>query len=138
MVDFGDAMQEWLKTVQNLADLTTDELTRITGAGAEVYKKELEEITRKKHYSSHKDEVYGHMADGISLIKTNIDGQKTGVSTVGWENSYHATNARRLNDGTIKYKADHFVTNTQQSPEVLKKVLLAEKEVYNEIIRKRG
>lgn len=137
MVDFGDALQDWLKTVQNLADLTTDELTRVTGAGAEVYKKELEEAA-SKHKTTHNHPKRKHLADDIEVQKADVDGKKTGVSTVGWADGMNAVIARWQNDGTIKMKGDHFVTNTQQSPEVLKKVLLAEKEAYDEIIRKRG
>jgi len=53
-------------------------------------------------------------------------------------NRYHAQNARRLNDGTKKYRADHFVTNVQNDSAVQTKVLLAEKEEYEKLIRKKG
>lgn len=138
MVSLDGALDDWLKQVQKLANLTPKEQAKITKAGAEVFRQELEDATREKHYSSHKDPVYGHMADNVTLQAKNIDGRVTGVSTVGWENRYHATNARRLNDGTKKYTADHFVTNVQQSKKVLEKVLAAEKAEYEKLIRKRG
>ena len=78
------------------------------------------------------------MADSLTVQTSGVDGKKNGKSTVGWENRYHAQNARRLNDGTKKYQADHFVTNVQNSSEVREKVLLAEKEKYEEIMRKKG
>ena len=78
------------------------------------------------------------MADGLSVQSTNADGRKNGVATVGWKNNYHAQNARRLNDGTKKYRADHFVTNVQNDSTVQKKVLLAEKAEYEKLIRKKG
>lgn len=77
------------------------------------------------------------MADGLAVQSTNVDGRKNGVSTVGWVNRYHAQNARRLNDGTKKYRADHFVTNVQNDSAVQTKVLLAEKEEYEKLIRKK-
>ena len=80
----------------------------------------------------------GHMADGLSVQSTNADGRKNGVATVGWKNNYHAQNARRLNDGTKKYRADHFVTNVQNDSTVQKKVLLAEKAEYEKLIRRKG
>ncbi|MCW8645707.1 HK97 gp10 family phage protein, partial [Streptococcus macedonicus] len=135
MVGFDDALEEWLKTVQNIGDLTLAEQSRITQAGAEVFKDELAKATKEEHYSRHKDPVYGHMADSLSIQKTGVDGQKNGKSTVGWENRYHAQNARRLNDGTKKYQADHFVTKVQNDSTVQKKVLLAEKEEYDKIMR---
>ena len=138
MVGMEQALQDWLNQVSYLSNLSIDEQTKITSAGAKVYKDELEQATREKHYSKHDDKVYGHMADGIVIQKSNVDGMKIGTSTVGWPNSFHATNARRLNDGTKKYTADHFVTNVQQSQDVLQKVLLAEKAAYDKIIGKRG
>lgn len=77
------------------------------------------------------------MADGLAIQSTNADGRKNGLSTVGWKNNYHAQNARRLNDGTKKYRADHFVTNVQNDSNIQKKVLLAEKEEYERIIRRK-
>ena len=78
------------------------------------------------------------MADSLSIQKTGVDGQKNGKSTVGWENRYHAQNARRLNDGTKKYDADYFVTKVQNDSTVQKKVLSTEQAEYEKIMRKKG
>ncbi|MDA5537975.1 HK97 gp10 family phage protein [Streptococcus thermophilus] len=121
-----------------MGNLTPSEQAKITNAGAKVFKKELEEVTREKHYSRKKNPKFGHMADGLAIQATNADGRKNGVSTVGWKNNYHAQNARRLNDGTKKYRSDHFVTNVQNDSTVQKKVLLAEKEQYEKLIRRKG
>ncbi|MCE2069293.1 phage tail protein [Streptococcus thermophilus] len=121
-----------------MGNLTLAEQSKITSAGAKVFKKELEEVTREKHYSKKKNPKFGHMADGLAIQTSNADGVKTGVSTVGWKNKYHAENARRLNDGTKKYRADHFVTNVQNDSNVQKKVLLAEKEEYEKLIKRKG
>ncbi|KEH52381.1 tail assembly protein [Streptococcus phage Javan288] len=138
MVELDQALEEWLKTVQEIGNLSLAEQSRITEAGAEVFKDELAKATKEKHYSNHKDPKYGHMADSLSVQKTSVDGQKNGKSTVGWENRYHAQNARRLNDGTKKYQADHFVTKVQNDSAVQKKVLLAEQAEYKKIMRKKG
>lgn len=138
MVGLDKALEEWLGTVQNIGNLSLAEQSRITQAGAEVFKDELAKVTKEKHYSNHKDPKYGHMADSLSIQKTSVDGQRNGKSTVGWENSYHAQNARRLNDGTKKYQADHFVTKVQNDSTVQKKVLLAEKAEYDKIMRRKG
>lgn len=138
MVELDQALEEWLKTVQEIGNLSLAEQSRITETGAEVFKDELAKATKEKHYSNHKDPKYGHMADSLSVQKTGVDGRKNGKSTVGWTNKYHAQNARRLNDGTKKYKADHFVTKVQNDSTVQKKVLLAEKAEYDKIIRKKG
>lgn len=138
MTGLDEALEGWLKTVSSISDLTPAEQAKITSAGAKVFKEELEEVTREKHYSKKKNPKLGHMADGLAIQTTNVDGIKNGVSTVGWKNKYHAENARRLNDGTKKYRADHFVTNVQNDGTVQKKVLLAEKEEYEKLIRKKG
>lgn len=138
MVELDKALEEWLKTVQEIGNLSLAEQSQITKAGADVFKDELAKATKEKHYSNHKDPKYGHMADSLSVQKTGVDGTKNGKATVGWKNRFHAQNARRLNDGTKKYKADHFVTKVQNDSTVQKKVLLAEKAEYDKIIRKKG
>lgn len=138
MVGLDKVLEEWLETVQNVGNLSLAEQSRITEAGAEVFKDELAKVTKEKHYSNHADPKYGHMADSLSIQKTGVDGRRNGKSTVGWENRYHAQNARRLNDGTKKYQADHFVTKVQNDSTVQKKVLLAEQAEYKKIMRKKG
>lgn len=138
MVELDKALEEWLKTVQEVGNLSLAEQSRITKAGAEVFKDELAKATKAKHYSNKKDLKFGHMADSLSVQKTGVDGTKNGKATVGWANKYHAQNARRLNDGTKKYRADHFVTKVQNDSAVQKKVLLAEKAEYDKIMRKKG
>jgi len=138
VVGLDKALEEWLGTVQNIGNLSLAEQSRITQAGAEVFKDELAKVTKEKHYSNHKNPKYGHMADSLSIQKTSVDGQRNGKATVGWKNRFHAQNARRLNDGTKKYQADHFVTKVQNDSTVQKKVLLAEKAEYDKIMRRKG
>ena len=104
--DMAEQLESWLKDVHKLVPNEAEQ-ERITKAGAKKLADNLTEVTRKKHYSNHKDEKYGHMADNISYSSNDIDGD--GSSIVGWTNKYHDMNAMRLNDGTKHIKADHFV-----------------------------
>lgn len=104
----SDQLESWLKDVHKLVPNEAEQ-EKITEAGARKLADNLTEATRKKHYSSHKDEKYGHMADNVSYQSTDIDGEHDGSSIVGWTNKYHDMNAMRLNDGTKHIKADHFV-----------------------------
>jgi len=106
--DMADQLASWLKDVHKLVPNEAEQ-EKITKAGAKKLADNLTEVTRKKHYSNHKDEKYGHMADNISYNSNDIDGEHDGSSIVGWTNKYHDMNAMRLNDGTKHIKADHFV-----------------------------
>ena len=106
--DMADQLEKRLKDVNKLIPNEAEQ-EKITVAGAKKLADNLTEATRKKHYSSHKDETYGHMADHISYNANDIDGEHDGRSIVGWTNKYHDMNARRLNDGTKHIRADHFV-----------------------------
>ena len=58
MVELDQALEEWLKTVQEIGNLSLAEQSRITQAGAEVFKDELAKVTKEKHYSNHKDPLF--------------------------------------------------------------------------------
>lgn len=133
MATLDEALNDWLDSVKKKVDLTPTQLAEISGTGAEKLQKIYTETTKEEHYSSHDDKVYGHMADHITMQKKNIDGDVTGVSSVGWDNVFHAANARRLNDGTRQYHADHFVTNIRESDATQKAVLEAEFEAYKKM-----
>ncbi|WP_436669736.1 HK97 gp10 family phage protein [Lactiplantibacillus plantarum] len=106
--DMADQLESWLKDVHKLVPNEAEQ-ERITSAGAKKLAENLTEVTRKKHYSSHRDEKFGHMADNVSYQSTDVDGERNGSSIVGWTNKYHDMNAMRLNDGTRFIKADYFV-----------------------------
>lgn len=132
------ALVEQLDNFMNqVADLVpnTKEKSQITKAGAEVLKHQLRAVTLARHHSNHDDKTYGHMSDHIDYVNTDEDGEENGNSIVGWNNPYHAANARRLNDGTKFYTADHFVDNTRTSVAPL--VLAANAAKYKEIMNRR-
>lgn len=106
--DMSEQLENWLKDVHKLVPNEAEQ-EKITKAGAKKLADNLTAVTRKKHYSNHKDEKYGHMADNISYNSNDIDGEHDGSSIVGWTNKYHDMNAMRLNDGAKHIKADHFV-----------------------------
>lgn len=134
-----DFLQMWLNKVKKIStDLTPKQQAKITKAGADKYMELLRAETRSKHYSSHDDKVYGHAADHIVDMAKNVDGKVTGVSSIGWDNYYHAMNMSRVNDGTKKMKGDHFITNLQQSEKVKDAVLRAESAEYQKLIKEEG
>ncbi|GEK28518.1 HK97-gp10 family putative phage morphogenesis protein [Furfurilactobacillus siliginis] len=122
-----DQLQSFMERANKLVP-NTETKSKITKAGAEAYKNRLRAQTKAKHYSSHKDEKYGHMADNIDYVNSNIDGVNDGTSVVGWNNRYHAMNARFLNDGTRKIQPDHFVDVARRNSR--EAILQAEKDEY--------
>ena len=131
-MDFEKEINNWLNTVQNISDLSLSEKEEITNEGAKVFQKELAETTKRLHYSKKENLPKGHMADNVIVEKG-----ENGTYLVGFKD-FHGVKAMWLNDGTKKIKADHFVTNLQNSDEVKQKVFKAEKEIYDQIIERRS
>ena len=136
------ALYKWIKKVKNASELSEADRLDINMAGADVFEKALRDETNAKHRSSHKDESFGHAADNIGKYApkglSKDSGVKLGSFIVGWKNRYHAMNMLRLNDGTKKIVGDHFVTNLRQNSTVRSEMLKAERERYDEILRKKG
>ena len=131
------ALYKWIKKVKNASELSEADRLDINLAGAQVFEKALRDETNAKHRSSHKDAAFGHAADGPKGANKDV-GVKLGSFIVGWKNRYHAMNMLRLNDGTKNIVGDHFVTNLRQNSTVRSEMLKAEKERYEEILRKKG
>lgn len=138
-IEMDEFLKKWLKQVKDIStDLTPKEKERITSAGGQVFKEKLTQTTREKHFSTHNDKKYGHAANNIDMMKSDVDGDHNGSVTVGWNNHYHAMNMMRLNDGYKGYTADHFVTNLIQDNDVSNAVLKAESEEYQKMIKEKG
>lgn len=135
MAGLDDALNDWLKNVESAQKLSIAEQAKITKAGADVLQKKIADETKSKHYSKKKRPVNGHMADSVIVLNTDVDGAKTGVSIVGFD-KYHAGNARRLNDGTKRIKADHFIDNARDA--AVDEVMTAEHKAYQEILKQKG
>ena len=141
-INLDDAINKWIKKVKNASELSEADRLDINMAGADVFEKALRDETNTKHRSTHKDESFGHAGDNIGKYAPkgmNKDaGVKLGSFIVGWKNRYHSMNMLRLNDGTKKIVGDHFVTNLRQNSTVRSEMLKAERERYDEILRKKG
>ena len=138
-IEMDEFLQKWLKQVKSIStELTPKEKERITAAGGQVLKEKLHNVTKEKHFSTHNDKKYGHAANNIDMMKSDVDGDHNGSVTVGWNNHYHAMNMMRLNDGYKGYTADHFVTNLIQDNAVSNAVLKAESDEYQKILDEKG
>ena len=135
-MELDDEINKWYKSVESLVNIPTEEKAAITAAGAKVFEEKLTNETSSKHRSSHKDKVYGHAADHVTMQSGDVDGTKIGVASVGWDNPYHAMNMQRLNDGTKKIKADHFVENLRKNEAVIGEVTAAEAAIYVAKVKK--
>ena len=135
-MELDEELNKWYKSVASLVDMSTEEKSIITAAGAKVFEDKLTNETNTKHRSSHKDKVYGHAADHVTMQTGSVDGAQIGVASVGWDNSYHAMNMQRLNDGTKKIKADHFVENLRKNDAVISEATAAEAAIYAAKVKK--
>ncbi|MDD1400989.1 phage tail protein [Limosilactobacillus reuteri] len=141
-INLDDAINKWIKKVKNASELSEADRLDINMTGADVFEKALRDETNAKHRSTHKDAAWGHAADSIGKYApkglSKDYGVKLGSFIVGWKNRYHSMNMLRLNDGTKKIVGDHFVTNLRQNSTVRSEMLKAERERYEEILRKKG
>lgn len=128
-------IENWLEDVKSISDLSLSEKEEITKAGAKVFAKELEEVARRDHASKRKYKLRKHLYETVAVSKSK---NGDGTHVVGFEGDKYALTARFVNDGTKKMKASHFVTKLQNSSEIKLKVFEAEKEVYDQIIERRG
>ena len=139
MAEMDEFLENWLKKVKAISiDLTPKDQEKITAEGGKVFEEKLTQITRQKHYSNHDDKKYGHAADHIAVMNSDVDGDHNGAVTVGGDNRYHAMNMMRLNDGYKGYTADHFVTTLIQDSNVSNAVLKAQSEAYQRFLDQKG
>lgn len=117
-MELDEALDQWLRKVNKLVP-NLKQRQKITLAGAAVYKKELYDVTKAKHYNgNHVDtSKVEHLADSIVVSNTNIDYIVDGSSLVGFTKVgiNHARVARLLNDGTKFIPGDHFIDNTRRN-----------------------
>lgn len=100
--DFEEQLNGWLEQVTNDATVTLEEQAQITGAGAEVFAKSLEQHTPYDANRQHK-----HLRDSIIFDPGKTVDGKAGDTDVGFtENKAYI--ARFLNDGTKKMVPTHF------------------------------
>lgn len=95
-MELDEALEEWYQDVVKTMSLSIDEQAEITKAGAEAIKPELEKVTPQSNRNSK------HLRDSIVVQDRDVDGQKDGTSTLGYDEN-HGYVARFMNDGTKFY-----------------------------------
>ena len=131
--DLDDKLENWLKLVEKKYDLTAEQKSKITGAGAAVFAETLKKNTpvSSEHYSSgrsvghtnwkhnEKPRKTKHLRDSITFKPGYTAGKiHSGNTTVGFENKYQAMVARYVNNGTAGMSAKevknmHFIEKSQ-------------------------
>lgn len=135
-MELDDALDKWLHEVNKLIP-DVKQRQKITLVGAGVYKKQLYDITKSKHYDKNHTDTskVAHLADSIETSGTNIDYIRDGSSLVGFTKKgiNHARIARLLNDGTKFIPGDHFVEDARRSSR--QAVLAAQYAEYQRLLR---
>ena len=149
--DLDDKLENWLKSVEKKYDLTAEQKSKITGAGAAVFAETLKKNTpvSSEHYSSGRSVGHTnwkhnerprktkHLRDSITFKPGFTSGKiHSGNTTVGFDNKYQAMVARYVNNGTAGMSAKevknmHFIEKSQL--ESKNAVLMAEAKVFKEV-----
>lgn len=138
MASLSEQLDEMLKEVGGIVNLTIEEREEVTLAGADVLAKNLKQATKDAgHYNA--DREIGdmtHLADSIHTGK--LKGTVTdGSSAVGFTkpDADHSRIARFLNDGTRYIKGDSFIDDARDKSQ--KEVLEAQSKVLKKIQEKK-
>lgn len=138
MASLSEQLDEMLKEVGGIVNLTIEEREEVTLAGADVLAKNLKQATKDAgHYNA--DREIGkmtHLADSVEI--GNLDGTKLDGSTaVGFtkKDANHARIARFLNDGTRFIKGDGFIDDARENSQ--NEVLKAQSKVLKKIQEKK-
>lgn len=152
MADLDEQLEDWYKKVEKTVNLTSEQRSEITGAGARIFSESLKSSTpvSSENYSSgrsvgHNNRFHGkkprktkHLRDSITYKSGyTADKLKSGDTSVGFENPYQAMVARFVNNGTAgmsqkEIKNMHFIENAQEKSKDA--VLRAEARKYKEMI----
>lgn len=136
-MDFEGQLNAWMNGIEKKAKLSLKDKIELTSAGAEAFKKVLEEETPYNAESNHKV----HLKDAITYNPgKNADNLPNGATDVGWDKD-HAYIARIVNDGqkvmTPKRVAQlHFKDHAVEKARTL--VSEAQKKVYQQIMNGSG
>lgn len=121
MADFDEQLNEWFDSVAKAVNLSLNEQSEITGAGAQAYQKVLKQNTPRSNvdYSlggksaGHANAKHGnkhrkteHIADMITYKPGfEANGLHTGSTAVGWQGRYYAFIAKITNNGKKQMSA---------------------------------
>lgn len=138
MASLSEQLDEMLKEVGGIVNLTIEEREEVTQAGAEVLANNLKQATKKAgHYNANrKTGKMTHLADSVDI--GNLDGTKADGSTaVGFtkKDANHARIAHFLNDGTRFIQGDSFIDDARDKSQ--KDVLKAQSKVLKKIQEKK-
>lgn len=150
--DLDDKLEKWLSAVEKKYDLTAEQKSNITGAGAAVFAEALKKNTpvSSEHYNSGRSVGHTnwkhnerprktkHLRDSITFKPGFTSGKiHSGNTTVGFDDKYQAMVARYVNNGTAGMSAKevknmHFIEKSQL--ESKNAVLKAEAQAFKEVI----
>lgn len=138
MASLSEQLDEMLKEVGGIVNLTIEEREEITQAGAVVLAKNLKQATKDAgHYNADREiGKMAHLADSVEI--GNLDGAKLDGSTaVGFtkKDANHARIAHFLNDGTRFIQGDSFIDDSRDKSQ--KEVLEAQSKVLKKIQEKK-
>ena len=151
--DLDDKLEKWLSAVEQKYDLTAEQKSKITGAGATVFAETLKKNTpvSSEHYNSGRSVGHTnwkhnerprktkHLRDSITFKPGFTSGKiHSGNTTVGFDDKYQAMVARYVNNGTAGMSAKevknmHFIEKSQL--ESKNAVLKAEAQAFKEVIK---
>lgn len=109
MVDFDKGLENWLKSIEEHANLSATKKAQVTGAGAAVFSQILKKNTPVSGESYSKGRSVGHakgrktkhLKDSITFKPGFNHGKLlTGDTAVGFDSKYSALVARFVNNGT--------------------------------------
>ena len=152
MADFDDQLEKWFDSIENSLNLSLEEQSEITGAGAKVYQKVLKKNTPRsdvdysqggksaghanaKHGNKHRKTR--HIADMITYKPGfEANGLHTGSTAVGWQGRYYAFVAKITNNGkkqmsSKQVKNMHFKDRSEKEAAIAVRQAIAKK--YREV-----
>lgn len=152
MANLDNGLERWLDMVEQRANISNEEKSEITGAGAKVFAETLKKNTPVSglDYSQGKGRRAGHASKSkrahlkdMITYKAGVDAEKekTGNTAVGYDGKYFNFVARITNNGKRIMSAKqlenlHFVERSRQEAE--EKVEKAMQEKYRDIVERKG
>lgn len=153
-ISLEQALQQIVDQAKEVStELPIKDKAKITKAGAKVFKRELEQTYHNKHYRNRKTGENPHLADTVLMQNTNIDGRRTGNSTVGWgkdkayianflENGtryplYTSKGHAHKNGGEVAINGDKTIDKLRHDPRVRQMIAEAEAKEYRKIVNKK-
>lgn len=150
-----DILNAFIKETEAVStQMSVEDKAKVTKAGAKVFAKELEAEYKANHYRHRETGENPHLADSVIVQNSNIDGMKTGESTVGFntqksyianfiENGtkrpmYTSKGRKYKHGGQVLINGDHTIADLRNSPELQSKMVQAQAKEYKKIVDGRN